>query len=492
MEPEGNTNQIRMPLLHIDQATSVEEKMTTGNAISPCFMAMEIPEQNMPQDVDTCMIDRFVDDKRIPLLAGGDESYHSTKMSDETVATASAAVVFTQDEQEERMFAAMYKFSIIFGVVVGCFIQASSLGANYVLLVLLGHNLQELSNHKTEIISFSLAWSFMTSLMGTFVLFVVRSLVRSAVNGLNHNNVASGRPIVAFKSASLVANLEFPFAFGALAGVCLSWAAIDFTLGLRDYASNSLLTLAFAFLSKGVFESWIFNTPTEDDVDCDNVFVDEKPLLESSEKGPLDENIKVLKEFKYKGMTTGLLVGFFIQFSSLGASFLVNALSRGKDLSSPITMTREGLLMFSLGWSFVFGTMGVAILLFLRMLVGLVCDHILSQNQGTNADVEDEEEMVDGWSISLEFFFAAGCLVGVNVAWLITDVALGLNALIWRSLGTLAVATIWFVFLARSFGFQLNFFLRSSSPHRRRGIRNQRGKMVSQATQTTREGFLIV
>ncbi|KAL7563965.1 hypothetical protein ACA910_017578 [Epithemia clementina (nom. ined.)] len=487
MDPEGSTNnKMQKKELTMNEKTSDElTKMISGSALwtyrKPIFTAVVIPKQDSSTSTDSHEFDSDddVDEKTVPLLA--DDESDTTKIVHQEIVCS--------EERESFLFSSMYNYSLIFGIVVGCFIQSSSLGANYILMILFGRDPREMASHQTEIIILSLLWSFMTSFMGIFMLLILRTLVSSAANGLNLNNIVAGRPTVFFNTQlSLVAYLEFPFAFGALAGVCVSWAAIDVALGLRSHAYHSLYTLAFAYIGKVAFEACSGHASDDDEDDWE----EENSLLATSEKQAEENVSKVHKEFKVKGAITGLLVGFFIQFSSLGASFLIDALSHGnKNMTTPVIISRQTLLLYSLGWSFVFGTMGVAILLLLRFLVGIVCDHIVSHSQQAKSEADDEEvdeeeEIVDSWAMSLEFFFAAGCLVGVNLAWLITDVVLGLNALMWRSLCTLAVAGLWCFVLAYFFGF--NTVLSARSSRRRRWGK----KMVTKATQTTKEGYLIV
>ena len=471
MDPEGSKNSTTS----MEHESVDDKKMISGNAIwtyrKPIFTAIVIPKK----DAGTT-----TDEKAVPLLAATDKELAvNDKLTEDDAST--------REERDQWLFSSLYKYSLVFGLVIGCFIQSSSLGANYILMILFRRDSREMAQHQSALVTFSLGWSFLTSLMGILMLLILRSLVASAARGLNQNNVLAGRPTVFSNTQqSLVAFLEFPFAFGALAGVCLSWAAIDITLGLRSHAYNSLYTLVFAYVGKVVFEAFSPKTPLEKDDEEDELNTEE--LIKASRKESEDVVVEINKEFKVKGLLTGLLVGFFIQFSSLGASFLIDALARGTD-AAPMMLTKQRLLFFSLGWSFVFGTMGVAILLLLRFLVGIVCDRILCETHESEDELEDEEEeTVDRWSMSLEFFFAVGCLVGVNVAWLITDLGLGLNALVWRSLGTLAVAAVWCCILAHSFGFETVIY---NAPFTsRRGRR--RGKKVTKATQTTQEGFLIV
>jgi uncharacterized membrane protein len=167
-------------------------------------------------------------------------------------------------------------------------------------------------------------------------------------------------------------------------------------------------------------------------------------------------------EFKFKGICIGLLIGFFIQFSSLGASFLLDALYGGSSehhnhdsSNSRLAISKKELLSFSLAWSFLFGTMGVMILLLLRELVLMVW-----QQQQQQAKQQQVTVVVVEWMerlcLDLEFYFAVGCLLGVNVAWVLTDLGLGFKAHIIRSLLTLVAAAVWCKVLAHCFAYNLS------------------------------------
>ena len=503
MDPEGMEHTIgkeeKEEVMMMMNETKTKKKFITGSAVwsyrKPIFTAIVIPKKDATTSMD--------DDETLALLDCDDDSIDNETPLNRNKAAAGQPLSSETEEdsvvdKDGSLLAPMYNFSLVFGFLVGCFIQSSSLGANYILMVAFGRDHHEMSKHPMGIIAFSLAWSFLTSFMGIIVLLILRSLVCLAAEGLNKNNLLAGRPTVFCKThLSLVAFLEFPFAFGALAGVCTAWAATDLVLGLRCHAYHSIVTLVVAYGGKRVFQAFTYDSSlTSEDRDDfsddeDSISVIKKPLLEDASKNADEKVSKIDQEFKVKGTATGLLVGFFIQFSSLGASFLIDALLNGNNNSAvPVSLSRERLVVFSLGWSFVFGTMGVAILLLFRYLVGLVCDHILSRNQGSEEEIEEEAEMAERWAVSLEFFFAVGCLVGVNLAWLITDVGLGLNALVWRSLATLAVAAAWCLLLAYCFGFSSILYHQSDDSGHRQGRHGV--KMVTKATQTTKEGLLLV
>jgi hypothetical protein len=147
----------------------------------------------------------------------------------------------------------------------------------------------------------------------------------------------------------------------------------------------------------------------------------EEPLLEK----PLTSFIgdEVFARFKTSSLVLGLMVGFFIQFSTLGANYL--ALSfMGESI---LSITQRDLILFSLFWSLLTSTMAILVLAFLRNLV-------FATYVG-----EDIEDII----LHMECRYVIGALIGVCSAWAATDVALGMSGQVVYSVITLAVALSW-------------------------------------------------
>jgi hypothetical protein len=389
------------------------------------------------------------------------ESKNTAEKSTQTVASATTeSAAAASSTNNDAFLTSFNRCSLLLGFLVGCFIQSSSLGANYILTIFCGHDRQVIQDNRTHIYLFSLGWSFLTSMMGVFILFFLRNLL--AVHQQNKHNMNSSSSSSNNKTKemnALFVHLEYSFAFGALAGVCVAWTFTDLLLGLNVHAYHSVLTLIFAMIGKVLVEYTSCCQDADYDEDEDQQVDSNRlaePLLLDQESGSRANKSTLTKfqsesmhgEFKFKGICIGLLVGFFIQFSSLGASFLLDALY-GENHSRVIT--KKELLSFSLAWSFLFGTMGVMILLLLRELVLMVWQ----QQQKTSATLDWMERLC----LDLEFYFAVGCLLGVNIAWVLTDLGLGFKAHIIRSLLTLFAAAVWCKVLAHCFAYNL----RSSS-----------------------------
>ena len=339
--------------------------------------------------------------------------FHSERLvpSDAAPVTTIRTIKFQKSANQMAREASLFpRYSLILGFLVGCFIQSSSLGANYVLTVLFGHDFEQLREHHSKIMMFSLIWSLATSTMGVLVVLFLRSLLQIIPGGSN-------------QSVLNLWHVEYSFAFGALAGVCMAWCGTDVLLGFRAHAFHSLLTLLIAVLAKCVMS---FAAPgdtvlSSDDYSRLDAYI---PLVHM----PASSWRSLHPHFKIHGTVLGALIGFFIQMSSLGASFLLDTYTNQEG--SRLELNSDGLLAFSLGWSFVFGTMGVMILLILRSLMMHVC-------------TSNSKNFSHKLGLMLEFYFAVGCLVGVNLAWVLTDLGLGLQAHVMRSLLTLGAAAVW-------------------------------------------------
>jgi len=139
----------------------------------------------------------------------------------------------------------------------------------------------------------------------------------------------------------------------------------------------------------------------------------------------------IFSRFKISSLVLGLLVGFFIQFSTLGANFLVITIWGEETLSK----SKRDIVIFSLLWSFFTSAMAIIILGFLRTLVSITWSVVVRKEQA--------EELLDDMILHMECRFVVGALVGVCAAWTLTDLMLGMRAQILYSLVTLCVALFW-------------------------------------------------
>ena len=129
-----------------------------------------------------------------------------------------------------ELFARFKSSSFVLGIVVGFFIQFSTLGANYLALTLMGEAILNVTQR--ELIIFSLIWSLLTSTMAIIVLAFLRKIIFTSYLGKDIEDI--------------VLHMECRYVVGALIGVCTAWAATDVALGMTGQVIYSVVTLATA------------------------------------------------------------------------------------------------------------------------------------------------------------------------------------------------------------------------------------------------------
>ena len=341
---------------------------------------------------------------------------------------------------EESTLSQFKLFSLFLGLLIGVFIQFSSLGANYLVdrvLARASAALEEEDITTTAMMMnhwwFSLVWSFATSSIGVVLLLALRSLLHET--GRVHTN--------------LLLVVECHFAAGALTGVCLAWMGTDLILlQTPQHLLHSCFTLAMA-LGWCKLLAVCFPVSLHDhDLEEGEEEQDENPassrkdlseplLSEEEGKDPDDDDLQQPSRFRIQciSLFLGSLIGLFIQFSSLGANFVVvhhhnhhqqDPYHEFSSSSSSTPHQNAQLLTFSLTWSLATSSMGIAVLFLVRALMVL------------------HQRMIDPQVLmTVECFFATGAVLGLNVAWTATDVILGYEAHLTRGVLTLAGTLLW-------------------------------------------------
>jgi hypothetical protein len=189
--------------------------------------------------------------------------------------------------------------------------------------------------------------------------------------------------------------------------------------------------------SKTVYSAVALFDDTRAERDYEQYFDDEELFFRgrsgSEDKDGAEAAMPLFGVFKNHSLMLGLLVGFFVQFSTLGANFLVIVLWEN-DL---IHKSKSEIVMLSLVWSAFTSFMAILTLGFLRSVVTIVF------RASVPRDCIDREAILEEVVLHLECRFVVGALVGVCMAWTATDVLLGMNIQIIFSLATLAVSLLW-------------------------------------------------
>jgi hypothetical protein len=349
----------------------------------------------------------------------------------------------------------------------------------------------------SKVLWFSLGWSFFTSVLGVTILLLLRCIVATAWNMTASSSAAATLSIpcrrergqhgavVLDADLAMMHQMESHFAVGALMGVCLAWTCTDLLLGLTAHVVQSVATLVVALAwckvisyTGSLCSSTLPTTlhPTTSTTDEGLV----EPLILASTAEPQPEMdymspttiVSCKRTFQTYSLALGTVVGFFIQFSSLGANFLftvlygiaaeqqqhvtataataVSSTSTSPAATMSLSMQPTAIVYFSFGWSFLTSCMGVLILVLLRNLVLLAWSN-LDQEQ---YEQQQQKRSTRGLSTSvpallahllwcMESSFATGALLGVNVAWIVTDTLLGLQDHWMDSILALGVALFW-------------------------------------------------
>jgi hypothetical protein len=258
-------------------------------------------------------------------------------------------------------------------------------------------------------------------------------------------------------------------------------------LGLTAHVVQSIVTLAVALMWCRVI-SYAGNLTLNPTATTDAGLAE--PLISASTEPQPETNslsstaIKSYKRiFQRYSLALGMVVGFFIQFSSLGANFLLTVLygsalkqqqhvtaaavsnthmNMGGSISTShaatmsLNMHSNAIVYFSFGWSFLTSCMGVLILILLRNLVLLAWSNLDQKQDQEQSEHQQQQQQRSTRGVNssvpallnhllwcMESFFATGALLGVNVAWIVTDMLLGMQVNWMHSILALGVAMCW-------------------------------------------------
>jgi uncharacterized protein with PQ loop repeat len=140
---------------------------------------------------------------------------------------------------EEKALSRFKSSSLLLGFIVGSFMQFSLLGANLIGIILWGKDVVNKSK-TSDIIAFSLLWSYFTAAMAIAMLGFLRNLVTitySAVPGRSKDLLEE-----------MLLHMECRFGMGALLGVCGAWTMTYVLLDMRAQIVNSLLVTLMVVL----------------------------------------------------------------------------------------------------------------------------------------------------------------------------------------------------------------------------------------------------
>lgn len=173
-------------------------------------------------------------------------SYRLLSETPETISTEpESKMTEVREMMKENCLQMSRCCSVVIGVIIGCFIQCATLGANFMMSTMYGQQVY----YTKSFVTVSLVWCFVTSLMGVSVLLFLRSLVVTAFYATNSSK--ADEATLASKEdfmEKVIDNVEQFFAVGSLIGVGMAWTTTDILLGMQSHVYHSLLTLVVALV----------------------------------------------------------------------------------------------------------------------------------------------------------------------------------------------------------------------------------------------------
>lgn len=359
--------------------------------------------------------------------------------------------------------------SSYFGLVLGIFIQLSCMGAFflYTTQVVAARGVAVPTN-KWHAILFTVLWSAGSSIVGLLVMLLLSALVRVSSNATSvHRD-------------NFVTHMELHVAMGAVVGVSLAWTIKNL---LSAVAASSLshddeqhhyglfwwqtgFTISVAALYGVAARSFLrYSSKTTTPTEPVNSLTE--PLLahDDEEEGGEEESTVVTTVnkphfVKAYSLALGLMVGGLIQISSLASHYLLLPTPMA---TRSIPLHPHMLLVMGTVWDLITSVMGIGMLAWIRHIL------VLYWSMGSSRPFEDlesvqtvvgcqskdeEEDSVllhaerEQLLSCLDSYFAMGALLGVNLAWVLTDCVLGLLNLVGQSCFTLSVSMLWWWFVS--------------------------------------------
>ena len=147
----------------------------------------------------------------------------------------------------------------------------------------------------------------------------------------------------------------------------------------------------------------------------------------------------MLGRLKYSCLILGVLIGFFIQVSTIGASFLTN-LPWAKGSSD------QNIAMYALAWSVITATASCGVMMIFRSFVEITFN--LTFGRTLNYDPVRHDRVLDELVWYFECYFSLGVLISVTLAWVATSFVLGMPSTLIDIGITIALPVFWCVKVA--------------------------------------------
>jgi hypothetical protein len=133
--------------------------------------------------------------------------------------------------------------AFLLAFLVGCFIYLSTLGAEFLGVMLWGPDIVTKSNQ--VLIASSLAWNFVTTVVAIVLLKSARQVVKAVFCAAVRTTKRSSDNAEEILS-ELLSYMESRFAMGALGGICLAWNVANMVMGMKAQIIQSCVILLVA------------------------------------------------------------------------------------------------------------------------------------------------------------------------------------------------------------------------------------------------------
>lgn len=159
----------------------------------------------------------------------------------------------------------------------------------------------------------------------------------------------------------------------------------------------------------------------------------------------------LIGKLKWSCLVLGVLIGFFIQVSTIGASFLTNlpwakGATGGATTTDGISTTdpNNSIAGYALAWSIITATASCGVMMIFRSFVEITFNLTLGRNL-LKMNPETYSRVLDELVWYFECYFSLGVLISVTLAWIATSFVLGMPSTLIDMAITVALPVFWCV-----------------------------------------------
>lgn len=156
----------------------------------------------------------------------------------------------------------------------------------------------------------------------------------------------------------------------------------------------------------------------------------------SSREAVTEMDKSMVGKMKQSCLLLGILIGFFIQVSTVGASFLTN-LPWAKGSSD------QNVAVYALAWSVITASASCGVMMIFRSFVEITFN-LTFGNRLANDHVT-HDRLLDELVWHFECYFSLGVLISVTMAWVATSIFLGMPSTFIDICITIALPVFWCV-----------------------------------------------